>query len=88
MTGLPMMTEFWGGFLFLGRLASPGNLLVVGAICTCYGLYLIKCGYEGDTLMPGTQFTYLPRWLFYTVGLILQLPLVGAWLFLRSTGYL
>jgi hypothetical protein len=88
MKGFPIVTEFLGYFHFLGSLRSPRNLFVVGIICTCYGIYLIKCGYEGDTLMPGTQFTYLPRWLFYTVGLILQLPLLGAWLFLRSTGYM
>lgn len=32
--------------------------------CTGYGIYLTKRGIEGDTLMPGTNFTYLPKWLF------------------------
>lgn len=65
----------------------PGNLVVVGLICTVYGISLIKRGIEGDTLMPGTNFTYLPRWLFVSCGVLLQLPLVGAYWFLKSTGY-
>ena len=81
------MIEMGGIFGFTTHYDEPANLLTVGGICTFYGLYLIKCGYEGDTLMPGTQFTYLPRWLFYAVGLLLQLPVVVAWLFLRSVGY-
>ncbi len=55
-----------------------GKLIIVGLLATGYGIYLIKRGIEGDTLMPGTNFTYLPRWLFITAGAILQLPLPGA----------
>ena len=55
-----------------------GRLITVGLLSTGYGIYLIKRGIEGDTLMPGTNFTYLPRWLFFTTGAILQLPLPAA----------
>lgn len=65
----------------------PGTLLAIGIICTVYGIILIKKGIEGDTLMPGTTFTYLPRWLFVTTGVLLQLPIVGAVIFLRHIGY-
>lgn len=57
---------------------NPSGLLVVGAIATVYGLHLIKCGIQGDTLMPGTSFTYLPRWLFIATGLVIQIPLPAA----------
>lgn len=57
---------------------NPGNLITVGLICAGYGIYLIKRGIEGDTLMPGTTFTYLPRWSFITAGLLLQMPLPAA----------
>lgn len=57
---------------------NPSGLLIVGAITTIYGLNLIKCGIQGDTLMPGTSFTYLPRWIFITTGLVMQLPLPAA----------
>lgn len=63
---------------------SPGNLVVIGALSTGYGLYLIKRGIEGDTLMPGTSFTYLPRWLFITTGIFLQLPLPAAIWYLNN----
>jgi hypothetical protein len=62
---------------------SPANLVAVGLFCTGYGIYLIKRGIEGDTLMPGTNFTYLPKWLFITFGLFLQLPLPAAAWFLH-----
>jgi len=63
-------------FMISGRHA--GKLVVVGIFATGYGIYLIKRGIEGDTLMPGTNFTYLPRWLFFITGAILQLPLPAA----------
>ncbi len=63
---------------------DPKVLLLIGFLCSGYGIYLIKRGYEGDTLMPGTTFFYLPKWLFYVVGLILQIPLPMAYLFLKS----
>ena len=66
----------------------PGTLLAIGIICTAYGIILIKKGIEGDTLMPGTTFTYLPRWLFITSGILLQLPVIGAVIFLKYVGYL
>ncbi len=65
----------------------PSKLVVIGLICTVYGIILIKRGYEGDTLMPGTNFTYLPKWLFITGGVLLQLPLIGAVWFLKYSGY-
>ncbi len=61
-----------------------GKLIGVGLICTGYGIYLIKRGIEGDTLCPGTQFTYLPRGLFIGTGILLQLPLPAAFWFLHS----
>ena len=61
-----------------------GKLIVIGLMATCYGIYLIKRGIEGDTLCPGTNFTYLPRWLFIGTGILLQLPLPAAFWFLRS----
>lgn len=64
----------------------PGALIAIGIVCTIYGIILVKRGIEGDTLMLGTNFTYLPRWLFITTGILLQLPLAGACLFLKQTG--
>lgn len=61
--------------------------MIIGMICTVYGLFLIKRGIEGDTLMPGTSFTYLPRWLFITTGILLQTPLIAAWMYLRYIGH-
>ncbi len=66
----------------VGRYSS--RLIIVGMICTGYGIYLIKRGIEGDTLMPGTTFTYLPKWLFITTGLLLQLPLPAAFWYLET----
>ncbi len=63
---------------------NPRTLIPIGLICTAYGIYLIKRGIEGDTLMPGTNFTYLPRWLFITCGLLLQLPLPAAFWMLHA----
>ena len=65
----------------------PGTLLAIGIFCTVYGIILIKKGIEGDTIMPGTTFTYLPKWLFITTGVLLQLPIIGATLFLKHIGY-
>lgn len=48
--------------------ASPYSLIVVGLLATGYGIYLIKRGIEGDTLLPGTLFTYVPRWVFIFMG--------------------
>ncbi len=62
-------------------------LLVIGLISAGYGINLIKRGWENDTLMPGTNFTYLPQWLFYLTGILLQIPLVAAIFFLKSIGY-
>lgn len=61
-----------------------GNLIFVGIVCTVYGIILIKRGIEGDTLCPGTTFTYLPRWLFIGTGILLQLPLAAAFWFLHA----
>ncbi|MES2660367.1 MAG: hypothetical protein V4689_17215 [Verrucomicrobiota bacterium] len=62
-----------------------GRLIGVGLLCTGYVIYLIKRGIEGDTLYPGTTFTYLPRWLFIGSGILLQLPLPLAFWFLHWT---
>jgi len=62
--------------------ANPNNLILVGLIATGYGIYLIKRGIEGDTLLPGTLFTYVPRWVFIFIGLLLQLVLPAAIWFL------
>lgn len=59
-------------------------LLIIGVLCSGYGIYLIKRGYEGDTLLPSTSFCYLPKWLFYLAGVLLQIPLPLAYLFLKS----
>lgn len=67
---------------------DPKALLLIGLVCTGYGIYLIKRGIEGDTLMLGTNFTYLPRWLFFLCGVVLQLPLPLAYWFLKSQGAL
>ena len=61
-----------------------GKLIAIGLMATGYGIYLIKRGIEGDTLCPGTTFTYLPRWLFIGTGILLQLPLPAAVWFLHS----
>ncbi len=65
---------------------SRGTLIGVGLICTVYGIIWIRQGIEGDTLCPGTSFTYLPRWLFIGAGLLAQLPLPAAIWFLSSAG--
>ena len=62
-------------------------LIVIGIISAGYGIHLIKRGWEHDTLMPGTNFTYLPQWVFYLGGLLLQLPLIAAIIFLKAIGY-
>ena len=62
--------------------ANPNNLILVGLIATGYGIYLIKRGIEGDTLLPGTLFTCVPRWVFIFIGLLLQLVLPAAIWFL------
>lgn len=67
---------------------NPAALLVVAAISTGYGIHLIIRGLQGDTLMPGTNFTYIPRWIFIAAGLLLQLPLPGAIWFLVEIGYI
>lgn len=67
---------------------NPRILLGLGLLCTVGGIRLIIKAYQGDTLMPGTNFTYLPAWFFYTCGMILQIPLPLAWWFLVNTGYL
>lgn len=66
---------------------NPGVLLAIGLVATGYGISLIKRGIEGDTLMPGTNFTYLPRWLFILTGFLLQAPLIGAAIWLKSRGW-
>ena len=48
------------------------NFIVIGLIATGYGIYLIKRGTEGDRLLAGTLFTYVPRWIFILIGLLLQ----------------
>lgn len=63
---------------------NGGTLLGFGLMATGYGVYLIKRGIEGDTLCPGTTFTYLPRWLFIATGLLLQLPLPAVLWFLNE----
>lgn len=65
---------------------NPFVLILVGVIATGYGIHLILRGIQGDTLLPGTTFTYLPRWLFIVTGLVLQLPLIGAVWFLVALG--
>jgi hypothetical protein len=65
----------------------PGTLLAIAITCTVYGIILIKRGIEGDTLMPGTLFTYLPRWSFVTAGILLQIPLPCACWYLHHIGF-
>ncbi len=64
---------------------SNPRLIAICLMATGYGIYLIKRGIEGDTLCPGTNFTYLPRWLFIGGGILLQLPLPAALWFLHGT---
>jgi len=33
--------------------------------------------------MPGTLFTYIPKWMFFLAGALLQLPLPIAYYYLR-----
>lgn len=66
----------------------PETLLFVAFICTCYGLNLIKKGIQGYTLIPGTNFSYWPRWLLITAGIILQAFLPLAYCFLTKQGVL
>ena len=61
---------------------NPYSLVLIGLLATGYGIYLIKRGIEGDTLLPGSLFTYVSRWVFILVGLLLQLPLPAAIWFL------
>jgi len=61
---------------------NPYSLVLIGLLATGYGIYLIKRGIEGDTLLPGSLFTYVPRWVFILIGLLLQLPLPAAIWFL------
>jgi hypothetical protein len=65
---------------------NPYVLVAIGLIATGYGVHLIKRAIEGDTLMPGTQFTHLPSWILWTAGLLLQLPLPAAIWFLYAIG--
>jgi|688.fasta_scaffold291845_2 hypothetical protein len=67
-------------------LRSPGTLLAIGLLCTIVGIRQFYKVYHGDTLMPGTNFTYLPHWFFYVTGALLQIPLPLAWWFLHSMG--
>lgn len=67
---------------------NPFVLILVGVIATGYGIHLMLRGIQGDTLLPGTTFTHLPRWLFIATGLVLQLPLIGAIWLLITLGHL
>lgn len=67
---------------------GPGGLLLVGVICAVFGVRYLKRGIEGDTLMPGTSFTYIPRWLMISFGLVLLTPLPAAIWFLKEQGFL
>ena len=66
---------------------SPFTLITIGLISAAYGINLIKRGWDHDTLMPGTNFTYLPQWILYLGGVLLQIPLLAAIFFLKSIGY-
>jgi hypothetical protein len=83
MTFLPLST-----FLAAFYTRNPLSLLSLGLVCTVLGIRLLIKGRQGDTLMPGTNFTYLPVWLFYVSGILMQLPLPLAWWFLRAQGVL
>ncbi len=65
---------------------SPFTLLALGLLCTVLGIRQFYKVHQGDTLMPGTNFTYLPNWFFYVTGVLLQIPLPLAWWFLHSIG--
>lgn len=58
------------------------DLILVAACCSVAGAVLLWKGIKGDTLMPGTLFTYLPKWLFIALGLLFQLPLPLAFWYL------
>ncbi|MFY7818456.1 MAG: hypothetical protein ACOVRB_08835 [Akkermansiaceae bacterium] len=72
--------------LLFFNLRSPFNLLALGVLCTVLGIRQFYKVYQGDTLMPGTNFTYLPNWFFYLTGALLQIPLPLACWFLHSVG--
>lgn len=77
-------------FAFIARLStgrSPGRLILMGGACTVVGAVFIKRAWEGDTLLPGTLTCYVPKWIYYTFGLLLQLPLPLSYYFLKSQGY-
>lgn len=63
---------------------NPYVLLIVGLISTGYGIHRILRGIRGDTLFPGTLYTYLPKWTFIVAGLLLQLPRPAAIWFLKE----
>lgn len=67
-----------------GYSRNPESLLFYGLICSGYGIYLFKRALDGDTLLPGTTFTYIPKWLFYSAAILLQAPLPLAYFFLKS----
>ena len=65
---------------------GPKSLLGVGFICTVFGASLIWKARHGDVLMPGTMMTYIPAWIFYLGGGLLQIPLPLAYFFLKHQG--
>ena len=69
-----------------GYSRDPELLLFYGLLSSAYGIYLFKRAIDGDTLLSGTTFTYIPKWMFYTAGVLLQLPLPLAYFFLKSKG--
>lgn len=80
------MTPFTRTRMFFAPHAT--DLILVGAVCTASGAVLLWKGITGDTLIPGTLFTYLPKWVFLGLGLLLQLPLPLAFWYLDWLGKL
>ena len=74
-------------YLIASRFAKPGNLIVLGIVCTIVGFILIKRAWEGDTLLPGTLTCYVPKWIYYGGGILLQIPLPTAYFLLKTQGY-
>ena len=68
--------------------ADPHDLLLIGGICSIAGFVLFWKVFQGDTMLPGALFTRIPNWMFWSGGLLLQIPLALAFWFLKKQGLL
>ncbi|MDA8975455.1 hypothetical protein N9F44_00435 [Akkermansiaceae bacterium] len=50
--------------------------LTGGIACAVLGVIRLKRAWDGDTRLPGTLITFIPKWIFISSGLLLQLPLL------------